>query len=765
MVKITACTIARNEEQHIASWLKNVQLFADEIVVVDTGSTDETMEIVKKAGARLENFVWCDDFSAAKNYALDCCTGDWILMPDADEYFTAESQKRIRRIIEKFHQDSLVAGFITPFTNIDVNRNNEIISRSVQMRIFRREKELRFCGKVHEALANLRPEGNNRDFVFIKELEFIHTGYSFANSEAKQRRNLDILLSEIKEQGGESPRQFGYLQDCYMGLQEYEKAVHYGRLAMEHRAESGLLGQESKVLGQILEALYRLQSPDYAAEIEKNLREFPQLPEVWVHKGRQHLAREELKEAETAFLKALSLRNTELKQDLAYSRIEAMLPEIQAALVYIKKYKPYYTFMQAEEYAKAANVAVANLADLYIGMEKQNIAPEYKYIFPETNSQTGEHFTSIIILNYNLALYTRNLIESIRRNTKTGSYEIIVVDNGSTDDSVPYLRQQKDVRLIVNAENMGFPKGCNQGMEAARGDEILLLNNDTLVTYNWLSNLRKALYSDTAIGAVGPVTNSCSNRQQIDVPYENKLTEQSMADMYAFARDYNHSNPGKWYKWMSLVGYCLLLKQEVYQKIGNLDERYFPGNFEDDDYCLRIRQAGYELLLCEDTFVHHFGSVSFLKGSREKQKKYNMLNGEKRQMFLAKWHLDDAHYKMWRTLIDEINVAEGGRIIEYASGSTMDLYVLARNNPQVTISGTTKNRQDVYTLGCSFPLRYTANLAEFVTSLDGLYDCIIIPEDFAELESEESLARIIPHLRPGGCLYIPNTCIKREEKS
>ena len=110
--------------------------------------------------------------------------------------------------------------------------------------------------------------------------------------------------------------------------------------------------------------------------------------------------------------------------------------------------------------------------------------------------------TSIIILSYNTLTYTRWCLESIRRFTEPGTYEIIVVDNASTDGSRAFLRQQEDVRLSESEVNLGFPKGCNVGMAAARGDALLLLNSDTIVTPRWLVQLRRALDSRPEVGAV-----------------------------------------------------------------------------------------------------------------------------------------------------------------------------------------------------------------------------------------------------------------------
>ena len=102
--------------------------------------------------------------------------------------------------------------------------------------------------------------------------------------------------------------------------------------------------------------------------------------------------------------------------------------------------------------------------------------------------------TSIIILSYNTYEITKGCIESIRKFTPAGSYEIIVVDNASEDASVAWLKRQKDIKLIINKENKGFPGGCNQGMAAAeQGNDILRLTSDTIVTPGWLDNLQIAL--------------------------------------------------------------------------------------------------------------------------------------------------------------------------------------------------------------------------------------------------------------------------------
>lgn len=235
--------------------------------------------------------------------------------------------------------------------------------------------------------------------------------------------------------------------------------------------------------------------------------------------------------------------------------------------------------------------------------------------------------TSIVILTHNHLEITQFCIDSIRKYTNPQYYELIIVDNASTDGTVQWLKQQQDIRSIYNQENMGFPAGCNQGMRIATGNNIMLLNNDVVVTEGWLENLLKCLYSRDDIGAVGPVTNRCSYYQTIPVNYQN------LEEMQSFASTYNQSNPTMWEERLKLIGYAFLFKKEVYRSVGELDEIFSPGNFEDDDFSLRIRQAGYKLILCKDTFIHHFGSVSF----NEKPIEYQRLLKRNEEKFVQKW--------------------------------------------------------------------------------------------------------------------------------
>ena len=244
------------------------------------------------------------------------------------------------------------------------------------------------------------------------------------------------------------------------------------------------------------------------------------------------------------------------------------------------------------------------------------------------NFRTVFEGTSIVIPTFNQLYMIKQCIDSIVENTAS-PYEIIVVDNASTDGTAAYLQSLNGlVRFRVLEQNRGFAGAINVGMMMAKGRTIMLLNNDTVVTEKWLDNLLACLNSDDKIGMVGPMTNYISGEQQINVPY----TE--IADMPKFAREYNRSNPALWRRIDRLAGFCLLFRRELFEGIGYFDEGFEIGNFEDDDYNVRVRLLGRSLVMAQDTFIHHIGSVSM----RALGDRYEEVNEGNRLYYMEKWH-------------------------------------------------------------------------------------------------------------------------------
>lgn len=326
--------------------------------------------------------------------------------------------------------------------------------------------------------------------------------------------------------------------------------------------------------------------------------------------------------------------------------------------------------------------------------------------------------TSIILLTHNQLDYTKQCIDSIDKYTDKASYELIVVDNGSTDGTVDWLKQQKNIVTILNSENLGFPKGCNQGINIATGENILLLNNDTIVTQNWLNNLLVCLYSSKEIGAVGPVTNSIAYYSTIPVNYT------SIKKMHQFASKYNLSNPEKWEERLKLIGFCLLIKREVLDIVGMLDERFTPGNFEDDDFSVRLRQAGYRLMLCKDTFIHHFGSVSW----REDVITFSKILTENEKKFKDKWGTDSDSYRIENEMIELIPNDKERRIsvLHLGCGSGATLLKIKNQFPHAQLFGVEANQFSIEEAN-RFAMVFPDHMGEEIQSKR--YDVILFTEE------------------------------------
>ncbi|CAH1206187.1 hypothetical protein PAECIP111893_02456 [Paenibacillus plantiphilus] len=240
--------------------------------------------------------------------------------------------------------------------------------------------------------------------------------------------------------------------------------------------------------------------------------------------------------------------------------------------------------------------------------------------------------TSIIIPSYNAIDLLQQAVNAIRLYTDASEtpYEIIVVDNGSTDGTGEWCVKE-GISLISLPVNTGFPTACNRGLRIASGEYLLLLNNDVTVSHGWLSGLLRALHSSLEVGIVGPVTNYASGKQQVDYAVP------SMADFHGIASAVGREQRGRTEPMLRLIGFCMLFKRELYERIGELDERFAPGHYEDDDYCLRARMNGFGLLMCHDVLVFHEGSASFKRGSLGE---LQSLVARNRQLFIEKWQVD-----------------------------------------------------------------------------------------------------------------------------
>jgi len=216
--------------------------------------------------------------------------------------------------------------------------------------------------------------------------------------------------------------------------------------------------------------------------------------------------------------------------------------------------------------------------------------------------------TSVVIPVCNAADYTKQVLEELAARGD-GVLETIVVDNGSSDATAAVLARHPSLRVIRNAENRGFAGAVNQGIEAARGEFVCVLNNDTLLTDGWLAAQLAWLERDPSIGLVGPVTSYAKGRQQIDLGEGAPLPDRET--LRARAAAWCARERGRLEDVAFLSGFCFTARRRELLPIGGLASAYGRGTFEDDELCRTMRRAGRRLVIVRDAYVHHFGNRTF----------------------------------------------------------------------------------------------------------------------------------------------------------
>lgn len=305
-MRVSACVIVKNEEKNLPRWIACVKEIADELLVMDTGSTDGTVKLAEAAGARVEYFKWIDDFAAARNYTIERVKGDWILFMDADEYFAEEDCQTVRLLMEKYHANPGIAGLMFPIMNIDPAIGQYRGGMSHVIRAFRNVKWLRYVGRIHEAITNVSGKGMKT----IKSLSspiIYHTGYSSDIIHKKVERNMAILQQEA----GKREVDDFYFMDCYYGMDEFEKAIEYANKLIDEGIR--VIGDETRVYVVLIDSLMKLDRSD--AEIYSTLETasklYPKAAEFYMLRGKQDWKRRAFSEAEKNYLHALELYEAE----------------------------------------------------------------------------------------------------------------------------------------------------------------------------------------------------------------------------------------------------------------------------------------------------------------------------------------------------------------------------------------------------------------------------------------------------------------------
>jgi hypothetical protein len=240
---------------------------------------------------------------------------------------------------------------------------------------------------------------------------------------------------------------------------------------------------------------------------------------------------------------------------------------------------------------------------------------------------------SVIVLTHNQRKFTEGTLSSLEDFTGYPNLEAVLVDNGSRDGTPDFLEQwaaaHPYAKVILNSENLGFAAGNNAGVRASTGDYIVILNNDVCLTEGWLGTLLAHCRADPKLGIVGPVTNSCGNESVVYIGEYDDVEK-----MAILAHRYTRAHRGQRTPLRVANFFCVMIPRDVWKQVGELDQNFGVGLFEDDDYAMRVRMAGYDIACAEDVFVHHHASASI--GALPSES-YEELFNRNRRYFESKW--------------------------------------------------------------------------------------------------------------------------------
>lgn len=536
---ISVCIIAKNEEKMIGDCILSVKDIANEIIVVDTGSNDNTMNICKKLDCRIFKLKWNDDFSESRNFALSKAQSNYILSIDADE--RCINPEKISEILNKFNDN--IGGCLVQIKSELINRSRiKETNLNKQIRLFRNDSNIRYNGIVHEQIIN---SIENSDMKIIdSEIEFLHLGYNISEKKIEQKRlrNLNLLNSAIEQQAN-NPYLLLQRAKTYFELEKYEQAeidiknalkydsensstfcpalnvgasiaLHSSDLNLaEKRVKQSLELIPNQVYAHLLLAEIHTGKKDFASAYE-SYKEIPNIQKTSDIKS-QIIGDLYIAEEQIAFRLGRSLLNLKLfdEAEKEFARGNKINPNDTSNIVGLANiaYQKRNFDLSFELLNQAVKINPANTEiQKFLQQVKKKTENSKQNKILDTKQDINQSLLSLCMIVKNEAEYLQGCLESI----KDVVDEIVIVDTGSTDNT-KQIAEKFNAKIYDFPWTNSFADARNESIKHCTGKWILYLDGDERLNKSSANKIRSILKNTKSnLGAL--IVTIESNHLQLD---------------------------------------------------------------------------------------------------------------------------------------------------------------------------------------------------------------------------------------------------------
>lgn len=695
--------LVRNEQDYIYKSIKSIESIADEIIIVDTGSIDRTIEICKSFNSKIYKYKWADDFADARNFGLKKCSKDYVIYFNADEIISETDCDKIRKILQKPQeaaytftiQDCLGKWEWGEFSKLSRN-----YSKSPQIRMFPASSGIEFRGNVFESVDDSVYNKSNCS-IFNSDVTVYHhvfRGNPSKNRRVKERYYESIASGDAKKQ--EIRKMFKYEfetkeefinQKCAIIIAchnisnitrrclesiDRNTSFPYRVIVVDNGSDQRTRDYLNSIEGiDLIEMCYNsgvakarnegikkaqeMEDVEYICLLDNDVEVY----EGWLEALVRHLNSNENfgmvgpvttsatgpqsmvktswvgKYSHDEIISILSNRGAGESQEIKYlNRFCQVFPKkliqsigyldesfgligwedqdfcrrITNAGLKLSVLKNVFVFHQGHStctynsmpYFKLLQDAARKYHEKWNPVEFRSKGGSYGESTIK-RSKIKHPATSIVVLTYNNLSINRRFINAIKKYTE--NYELIVVDNGSTDGTVEYLKSLgSDIIFINNRKNLGIITGRNIGLKRANYDYLICLDNDQIVGEGWLEYLHSEM--NNGYDFVG-------------------VEAWQVNDSYLPIKRHTHRVPGMRIDYVGAGG-CLM-KRKVLDDIGIYDERFSPAYFEDVELCFRAKSKGYKIGWCDRKIILHLEHSTLIKGQKDFKYTTAMANSHK----------------------------------------------------------------------------------------------------------------------------------------